>query len=413
MIRTHYSADLEEGKVKVAGFVKSVRDLGKIVFVVIDDGKGEMQITAHAGNQNFEPLRKLHRESFLVVEGEARKSEKASTGWEVVPEKVRISGSETPLPIDMEGDTTSLPKRVEWRFLDLRRKKVREIFEFQSKLVWEMESYAREKGFVRLFFSRISGEATEGGTEYFQVLYFDRPAYLAQSPQLQKELAMLSGYPGVYDLGFVYRAEPHHTTRHLCEYMSYDVEMVADELEDVLKFEEGLMRRISEAFPDKGIRAGRIPRISLDEANEILEDMGVETEEGDLTPEGERAIGRYVLENYDSDFVFITGYPFEKKPFYIMRDGEKGSFGFDLLFRGLEITSGGLREHRYEERVRNIRDKGLNPEDYENHLRFFKYGMPPHGGFAIGVERLTQMILGFKNIRETTLQPRDPETLVP
>ena len=427
MLRTHYSNEIpkEEGaNVKVAGFVETVREIGKVSFLILRDRFGTLQVTAKE-EKFIKMFSNIPRESFVTVEGKVKINEEARNGFEIIPSNVEIiTKAEKPLPIDFSGKVnTTLEKRLDWRFIDMRNPKVMGIFLLQSEIVALLTEFMHKKGFVRIFTSRITDAATEGGAEYFKVLYFDKVAYLAQSPQLYKEAILASGIDKVYDIGFVYRAEPHHTPRHLCEYASFDIEMVCESLEEILCLEEEMlkfifaelnkrcadilrMHNVSLEFPQK------IPRIEFRKANEILNKLGVKTEEYDLTPEGERAICNYCKEKYGTSLVFIIEFPFKKKPFYIMKKGEDLSYSFDLLFNGLEITSGGIREHRYEERIKNIIEKGLKPEDYD-HLRFWKYGMPPHGGFAIGIERLTAQILGYENIREATLLPRDPERLRP
>jgi len=430
MLRTHYSAEVPKvngAKVKLAGFAEHIRDLGKVKFLVLRDRKGRIQITTK-DEKLGELIASIPRESFVVVEGETRISYEAPGGVEVVPTKVEVlSPAEKPFPIDISGRIkTSLDKRIDWRFLDMRRPEIMGIFLLESKLVRYMEEFCERRGLVRIFTSRLTSAATEGGADYFAILYFDREAFLAQSPQLYKESIMASGIDGVYDVGFVYRAEPHHTPRHLCEYVSFDVELVCEDLEELLMFEEEMLRFcFSSLSKDEEVKEilsyyevslefpSRVPRIKLDEANEILRSMGVEVGE-DLTPTGEKKLCEYAKEKYGSDFIFVTHFPFVAKPFYLMRDPRDPTLtlSFDLLYRGLEVTSGGIREHRYEKRVANIKEKGLLPEQYD-HLRFFKYGMPPHGGFAIGIERLTMQILGLKNVRETALLPRDPSRLTP
>ncbi len=419
MIRSSYIAHLKEGEEVLAGFVHEKRDLGKLLFIILKDKTGEIQVVFKknaVSEETFKTAKKVSRESFVKVQGEVKSSEKAPGGRELIAKSIEIiNKAETPLPIEISGKVeTNLDKRIDWRFLDMRRPEVMRIFNLESKFVKALEDFMHDEGFTRLFFSRITGEATEGGADYFPVLYFDKEAFLAQSPQLYKESVLLSGIDKVYDLGFVYRAEPHHTTRHLTEFMSFDVEFVTDEMKDALQLQEKLLNY---AFNKAGIEVRipkRFPVVSFEEAQEIAKSRGAELEKHDLTPEAERKLGEYALESYDSDFIFVIDFPFEKKPFYLMRKENEPdlTYSFDLLFKGLEITSGGLREHRYEKRVENIKAKGLDPEKFD-HLRFFKYGMPPHAGFGLGIERVIEKALNLSNIREATLLPRDPERLKP
>ena len=434
MLRSHYSSEVpkEDGaRVKLAGFVAAIRDIGRIKFLLLRDREGAIQVTVKRGEVREEIIKlteEIPKESFVVVEGKTRISEQAPGGVEILPESIKIvSKAAVPFPIDISGKIqTSLDKRIDWRFLDMRRKEIMDIFILEAKVVRYLEEFCENNGFIRIFTSRLTSAATEGGADYFPVMYFDREAFLAQSPQLYKESVLASGIDRVYDVGFVYRAEPHNTTRHLCEYISFDTELVCETLEELLDVKEEMMRYLFDKLNrDKKVREilsvynqeirfpKRIPRITLEEANKILRERGVETGE-DLSPRGERVLCDYCRETYDSEFVFVTHFPFAGKPFYLMRCRENNqlSLSFDLLYRGLEITSGGIREHRYEERINNIKAKGLNPEQYD-HLRFFKYGMPPHGGFGTGIERVVMKILGLSNIREAALFPRDPNRLKP
>ncbi|MEM5813283.1 MAG: aspartate--tRNA(Asn) ligase [Candidatus Aenigmatarchaeota archaeon] len=427
MLRTHYSKDIpkvEGSKVKVAGFVETVREVGKICFLILRDRYGTIQITTK--EKNFiEIFKDIPRESFIAIEGNVTINQEARNGFEIIPTNVEIiTKAEKPLPIDFSGKIkTTLEKRIDWRFLDMRNPKNMAVFLLQSEIVALLTEFMHHNNFVRIFTSRLTDAATEGGAEYFKVIYFDKIAYLAQSPQLYKEAILASGIDRVYDIGFVYRAEPHHTPRHLCEYASFDIEMVCEKLDEILDMEENLIKflftelnkRCEDILKIYNIKLEipeKIPRIEFKKANEILEALGIKVDAYDLTSEGEKALCNYCKEKYGTSLVFVTEFPFKKKPFYLMKKDDELCYSFDLLFNGMEITSGGVREHRYEERVKNIIEKGLSPEQYD-HLRFWKYGMPPHGGFAIGIERLTLQILGLENIREVTLLPRDPERLRP
>lgn len=430
-MKRDYSDEIKAGQeVRVVGWVKEIRDLGSLKFLIVYDKKGEVQVTAKEESVDEEILNEIddiNKESLVSVRGKIVESEKAPEGIELIPGEIEeISRSPKKLPVDMSGKIgTKLDKRLNWRFLDMRRPEVRRIFEFQSKLINYLNDFMQKEDFTRLSFSKLTQAATEGGTDYFPVVYFNKEAFLAQSPQLYKESVLVSGMDRVYDIGPVYRAEPHHTTRHICEYLSFDYEMVAEDLSEVLDVEERLFKylfkklnkdeKCKDIMKEKNVEVEppeKIPRITFEKANQILKDRGVETEPKDLTPEGEEELCEHFKEKKGCPFVFVTEFPFEDKPFYIMKKGEKSSFSFDLLYNGLEITSGGIREHRYEKRVENLKEKGLDPDKFD-HVRFFKYGMPPHGGLAIGIERLTQKILGLDNVRETTLLPRDPKRLKP
>lgn len=425
-----YIMDLRKNvgkKVEFLGFVDDVRKLGKLIFLIVEDKTAEVQCVLKKDiiGKKFEDYVNIPMGSYVQIKGKVVKNPEARSGIELMAEEVNLLSESEPYPIDITGKIkTTFEKRLDWRFLDMRRKEVRDVFIFQGNVVQIISEFLEKNNFTRLFFSRITGDATEGGTEYFKIDYFNKKAYLAQSPQLYKEAALLSGLDKVYDLGFVYRAEPHHTTRHLCEYMSLDVEMVARRLEEILDFHEKMMkylfknlekrRKTAEILKSFNISPpviNEIPRITFSNANKILKENNISIEPNDLTTEGEKFLCSYFEKENSQPFVFVTEFPFEEKPFYIMRNGNI-SLSFDMLFKGLEISSGGLREHRYKERVKNIVEKGLKPEDFD-HLRFWKLGMPPHGGFAIGIERLIERILNLGNVRNATLLPRDPGRLKP
>lgn len=410
--------------VTIAGWVEEFRDLKKIKFIILRDSTGTIQITlpklkVSSEVFNVEPS----KESFIIAKGSMVKSKEARGGKELIPEKIEIiSKSETPLPIDISGKIeTDLSKRIDWKFLDMRRPKVLDIFKIQGWLSNFLSNYCEKNNFTRIFSSKLVGAPTEGGTDYFEVKYFNKKAFLAQSPQFYKEMALASGLNKVYEIGNVYRAEPHHTVRHLCEYISFDIEKVCEDMKNLMNFEEEMLRNLFAElqkqkelirnynlnlnFPDK------VPVIKFSEAKKIVEDMGIKTEEGDLTHAGEKALCEWAKKEKNSEFVFLTHFPFEHAIFYAKKDG-KNALSFDLLYKGVEITTGGIREEDYQKRKSQMLEKGLNPDTFD-HLRFFKYGMPPHGGLAIGLERLTMQILGLENIREASLTPRDPERLIP
>ena len=414
----------ESKTANVTGWVEEFRDLKKIKFIILRDATGTLQITLPKSKvppHIFDIA--LSKGSYITAKGEMAKSKEARGGKEMIPEAIKVvSNAETPLPIDISGKIeTDLSKRIDWRFIDMRRPKVLEIFRLQSWIANFLSNHCSKNNFTRIFSSKLVGAPTEGGTEYFKVKYFDKDAFLAQSPQFYKEMSLASGLNKVYEIGSVYRAELHHTTRHLCEYTSFDTEMVCEDMGDLMEFEENMLRQLFSELKNKKEIAehydidlsfpNSIPIIEFSKAKEIVEKMGVKTEEGDLTHAGEKALCEWVKKEHNSDFVFLTYFPFEHAVFYAKRDG-KNAMSFDLLYKGMEITTGGIREENYEKRKAQMIEKGLNPATFD-HLRFFKYGMPPHGGLAIGLERLTMQILGLENIRDASLTPRDPERLTP
>ncbi len=431
MIRDAYSNEVKpDKKVKLAGFVHEKRDLGKLIFLILRDREGFIQVTAKKDRTKpavYNTIKKLGKEWLVSVNGAVVENKSAPSGLEVLPSDIEvISEAETPLPLEIAGKAESnFDTRLDYRFLDMRRPANLAIFKFQNKIVKYLNDFMQENRFVRIFTSRLTSSATEGGTDYFPVLYFNKEAFLAQSPQLYKEAVLASGIDLVYDIGFVYRAEPHHTTRHLCEFTSFDFEMISESVDDVLDMQEKMIIYLFKNLnADKECKdilkmhnaelkvPKKIPRYTFNEANEILKKLNVKVDKDDLTPDGEKALSEYCLGKYGTTFVVVKEFPFRKKPFYLMRKGKDSSHSFDLLYNGLELTSGGQREHRYKERVKNIKLKDLDPKLFYD-LVFYKYGMPPHGGLGMGIERLTMKILGLKNVKEAVLLPRDPDRLKP
>lgn len=415
----------KNGAISLRGWIQELRDLKKIRFIVLRDKTGILQVLLKDESDELKKMfESLTKEDYIEVKGKLVDSQQAKLGKEMIPEKIKIiSKSEQPFPIDISGKIESnLDTQLDWHFLYMRNQKIIRIFQLQSELVKYMSKFLDKNKFTKIFSSKLVGAPTEGGADYFEVKYFDKKAYLAQSPQFYKELALASGLDKVYEVGMAYRAEPHNTSRHLCEYVSFDFEMACTNMEHVMKTEEKMLKNlfselnksnagifkeynVSLEFPKK------IPRVKFEAAKEIAEKMGVKTEEGDLTHAGERALGDWAKKEHNSDFVFLTHFPFKEKVFYAKKKG-KDSLSFDLLYKGVEITSGGIREENFEKRAKNAKAKGLDPAQFD-HLRFFKYGMPPHGGLAIGIERFTQLMLNLENIREASLTPRDPARLTP
>jgi len=417
----------------VAGWVDTVRSLGGVVFIVLRDRSGLMQLVVkrNVSREAWKTARKLSPESVIAARGVLSESQAALGGRELVVEELVVYSKAEPLPIEpRDYEKTTLAKRLDWRFLDLRSPRNLTIFLVEAEMAWAAREWFREHGFVEIFTSKIVGAATEGGAEVFSIVYFDKPAFLAQSPQLYKQMGVIAGFERVFEIGPAFRAEPHHTTRHLTEYTSVDLEMgFIDGYEDVMDAVEGVVRsmveaavkayrdRIEEYFPNAVTKLPKdIPRITIREAYKLLESEGVKVEWGeDLSTEAERKLGEIVEREYGSPLVFVTEYPWRARPFYTMRkpDEPEWTLSFDLLYRGLEIATGGQREHRYEVLRRQIEEKGLNPRNFEWYLNMFRFGAPPHGGAGIGLERVVMQTLGLPNIREARLLPRDPERLTP
>lgn len=438
MYRTHYSGQITEElnsqKIRVAGWVHEVKDLGGIKFLWIRDREGIVQVTApkkKVSEEVFKLIPNLHNEDVISVEGIVNFTPKARLGFELIPEKIiLLSKAETPLPLDPTGKVKAeLDTRLDNRFMDLRRPEIMAIFKIRSSTFRAVRDFFHNEGFVEIHTPKIIATATEGGTELFPMKYFEKDAFLAQSPQLYKQIMMASGLDRVFEIAPIFRAEEHNTTRHLNEAWSIDGEMAFIENEDeVMKLLEHLITYVVNYVRESNekelqilgfeLEKPRLPfrRVTYTEALEILGDLGKEISWGeDIDTEGEKLLGQYIKENYDEDLYFIYQYPSSAKPFYIMRYDNKPeiSRSFDLEYRGIEITSGGQREHRYEKLKAQIAEQGLNVESFDFYLKAFRYGMPPHGGFGLGAERLIKQMLNLGNIREVILFPRDRKRLEP
>ena len=406
------------------GWCEEIRDLGGIKFIKLHTPSGDIQITIpkeEVSKDVFEKVDKITRQSAISVTGRMRKNKDAPGGREIIPEKIEILGlAETPLPLDPSGKThAELDTRLDWRCLDLRTPRNRAIFRIQSKLVEGMEDYLRKEGFIQVFTPCIIGAASEGGAEVFPVIYFNKEAFLRQDPQLHRELLIIGGLDKIYDIGPSWRAELSHTPRHMCEHRGCAVELsfIKDE-KDTMRVEEGLvvsaLKKVKKDCKEEleilnkelKIPKTPFPELEFPKVYEILEEMGKKIPFGeDYDRESEVLLWKYVKEKFKTNFFFINRFPFDTKPFYVMR--------VDLIYGGLELSSGGQREHRYHKLMEQVKEKKMNPARVEWFTKFFRYGAPPMGGFCIGIERLTMKLLDIKNIREVTLFPRTPERLLP
>ena len=412
-------------EVMLRGWVYRIRELSKVTFLVLRDRTGMIQVA-------MEPSLlggvQLSVESVVEIRGVVRNEPRAALGYEIEAHELKVLALVEALPISVNGPTLdAAPETIlDYRVLSLRHAKTNPIFKIQAALVRGFQMFLDKEGFLQIFTPKIVASGTEGGTELFSLQYFETKAYLAQSPQFYKQMMIGAGYERVYEVGQVYRAEKHSTSRHLNEYVSLDLELAfIDNEHDIMDLQnrllafmfEYVLQECSEELEELGVNlpsVPTIPRIPLLEAIEILErEYGKIHEEPDLDPEGERLLNKYILDITGSEFVYVTDYPWAKRPMYTMPKGEGLTRSFDLLFRGLEITTGGQRIHTYELLEANMIKKGLNPQDYSGYLPNFAWGMPPHGGLAIGLERLTAQIIGLKNVREASLFPRDRHRLTP
>lgn len=414
---------------RVEGFVHDIRILSNVIFVIIRNRGGFVQLTIKKDSPLFETAQKLKRESVVIAEGEFLPKPIAKIGKEMIPNSIKIVTEPfDKIPVDiLERTETSLSVRLDWRPLDLRIPKNRKIFEIESLVLRFAEEYFHKKGFIQVFTPSIIGGISEGGADVFEINYFGKKASLRQDPQLHRQLLMLAGFEKIFEIGPSWRAEKSHTFRHLCEHrnIAAEISFIKNEY-DVMKVEEGLIKYITKRIKDAagediksefGVEINvpsKIPVVEFPQVYSIIKDSGIEIKEGEEpNANGELAIGNYAKEKFGTDFVFVNKFPFAVKPFYVMKDNETYARSTDLLFKGVEISSGGQREHRYEKIKEQISEKGLNPENFKWFTDHFKYGAPTHGGFSIGLERFVMLLLGLQNVREAVAFPRDPERLLP
>jgi aspartyl-tRNA synthetase len=435
--RTHYTDQIEnqKGKVVLAGWVHDVKELARIRFVWLRDRRGIAQITISKSEADPEVLgisATLGREDVIAVEGTVVEKRVAKVGSEITPSKIElITKAQEAAPLDMSGKIESnLDARLDWRVIDLRRPENSAIFQVQSKLVEGMQEYLKQHGFQQVFTPCLLGGTSEGGAEVFKLDYFGKEAFLRQDPQLHRQLCIAAGLDKIYDLGPNWRAELSHTTQHLCEHrgMAAEFGFIADE-SDIMRVEEevtvaGLRKIESDCATEVallGVQAAHVPSTPFPEMRypdiyDILEEYGMKVPFGnDIGKEGESILSRHVLEKYKAEAFFMNRYPSQVKPFYVMRVDEEPRWArsVDLVYKGIEQSSGGQREHRYEKIIGQMKEQNISQEGMKWFTDPFKFGVPPHGGFCLGIERLTMAFLGKENIRETTLFPRTPERLLP
>jgi len=418
--------------VSVKGWAQEIRNLGGISFLIIRDRHGIVQVTApkkKVAPEVMTVLGGLSRESVVKVTGVAKAAEQAKGGVEVVPSSIEVlSAAASPLPmgvvdkVNVEADT-----RFDNRFMDLRRPEARAVFEIKSMVLDLIGDFLTGEGFLEVFTPKIVASGAEGGATLFQLKYFEQMAYLAQSPQLYKQMLMSTGLDRVFEIGPAFRAEHSDTVRHVSEFISFDGELAfIDSMNDVLDVVErccqsvigGIVKNAAPQLEtlNASVTVPRAPYpvIEYCDAVEMVQGTGMHIDLGDdLGTEGEKALGE-IMKEKGHDMYWIVEYPEEAKPFYIMeKDGTPYSYSFDLDYKGQEISSGGQREHRYDRLAQRMQGKGLDPSAFNFYLDAFRFGMPPHGGWGLGVERLVQKMLDLPNIRETILFPRDRIRLVP
>ncbi len=418
--------------VEVAGYIATLRLKAKIAFIILADETGDVQITVKSDKENlFSVVNQLKPQSFIQVKGEVVETKLSKRGYELIPNSINVLSKPIvdKLPIEVKDDTTTLlPTRLDYRPLDLRAPRNQAIFHVQSHFIAGALEYLFQEGYTVTNTPCLVAQASESGAETFEIKYYDRKGYLRQDPQLHRQLTILGGFEKIVDYGPSWRAEVSHTTRHLSEHRGFAVELAyIDSEQDVMRLQENLVipvfKRINEyclrdlkilGFEELTVPKVPFPELRYPGIYEILRGLGEDIEDGeDHSWQAEEKLGKYVKEEYDNDFFFVNRFPFAKKPFYVMRVDEEPQWArsVDLIYRGLEQSSGGQREHRYEQLIVNAEEKQMTGIDW--FTEHFKYGAPPHGGFCIGVERMTQSLLDIHNIRETALFPRDPERLEP
>ena len=424
-----------DGPVTVSGWVETVRDQKKVQFVVLRDESGAVQLVhPRVAEGEADPIAEivsgLAQGTFLTARGELKHDERVKLGGvEIKLEQLEVVGEAIPeTPI---ADDSSIDKRMDWRFLDLRQPRNALIFRIQTTLEHAWRTWWVERDFVELHTPKLMASASESKAELFEVDYFEGKAYLSQSPQFFKQMAQPAGFGKIFEIGPAFRADPSFTSRHATEFTSVDAEISwIDSHEDVARMHEELLVAGFQAVKDKhgdeierefGIRievpSTPFPRIPLAEAKQIVADRGyvVPRADADMDPEGERRIAEYVREQFGHQFVFLTDYASSIRPFYHMRhEGDPGlTNSYDLIFNGVEISTGAQREHRVDVLIEQARDKGLQPEELDFYLDFFRHGVPPHGGFGMGLARVIMLMLGLGSIRETTYLFRGPTRLTP
>ena len=429
-----YTKDIKPGdSVSLTGWVAKIRDLGNIKFFLLRDRGGVIQVTAKKGKTQDKLLKQivsLGREDVVSVHGKAVASKQSPGGKEVLPEKIEVvSKAASPLPIEFgEKIETSLDKRLDWRVLDLRNPKNLAIFKVQASLVEGMQDWLRKEGFLQVFTPCMMGAASESGADVFPVFYFNKEVYLRQDPQLHRELVIAAGFDRVYDLGPSWRAEKSHTSRHLCEHRGLAPELALETDErETMRMEEGTvvagLNAVKKNCKEELSLLGKkltvpdapFPELRFPKIYDILEKLGKSIPFGEeYDTESERLLGEYVRKKHGTDFFFVNRFPYKAKPFYVMKSEDpQWARSVDFIYKGVELSSGGQREHRHDQLVKQIKEKKMNLKSLEWFTGPFKYGVVPMGGFCLGIERFTMKLLDIDNVREAVLFARTPDRSLP
>jgi len=431
-LREHFNEE-----VTVKGFIDNIRDLQYVQFVILKDISGKIQITIEKNEENKELNEKvsgLTIDSTITVLGKVLENEKVKMGgMEIIPSSIEVTSlADQSQPINYKDpDSTLRETRLDWRFIDLRSEKNNLLFKCHTEIERAMREYWANDNYLEIHSPKITGASAEGGSTVFELDYFGRPACLSQSPQLYKQMVMASGFDKVFEIGQFFRAENSHTSYHATEILMVDMEIsFIDSVNDVMDAEEAWIKHFMNSLKDKyGEDIKRLfnleleevnykfPRITFRECKKILKEKYnyVAFEENDFERKEEELLCKYAKEELGSDFIFVTKYPYSARPFYTMKDENDSTLteSFDLLYKRVEITSGAQREHRYDVLKEQIAGKGLNVDNFNDYLNFFKYGCPPHGGLGFGLSRLIMEMFEIDNIREATLVYRGPNRLNP
>ncbi|TAH36708.1 aspartate--tRNA(Asn) ligase [Candidatus Saccharibacteria bacterium] len=420
--------------VVVDGWLQTVRDQGSIVFLIVRNSEGIFQAVVLKSSGAYEQSKSLTTESVIRIKGIAKLEQNAPRGMEIMVDELEVlshADPELPIPVSEKAENEAdQQKRLDWRWLDLRKPEKRLVFEAWTTMEQAARQYWTENGYLEIHSPKLMSIPSEGAAELFEVKYFDRTAYLAQSPQLYKQMAMASGFERIFETGPVFRANPSFTSRHDTEFTGYDMELsFITSHQDVIAEEEkwlvAMITAVSEKHGEAVQKAyGReivvptipFPQVTLKQAKELLAPFNIASEKmDDLNPEEERKLSELIKAQHGHEFVFVTEYPVTARPFYHMRLESDPTLtkSFDLLWNGIEVTTGAQREHRYEKLIAQADEKGLHKEPLEFYFNFFRYGCPPHGGLGLSPSRLLVKLLDVSNVREVTYLYRGPKRLDP
>lgn len=436
-ISAREAVDLEDGcKCQLGGWVQEIKNLGGIAFMKVRDRTGVFQVVLskdEMGEESFDEAVEIPRESVVIVEGDKKSTDQTELGYEITPISLKVeSEAEKPLPLGVVDKVDAeMGTRFDNRFLDLRKEEKRKVFEVRKLLLEGIREFFEKEDFIEVNTPKVVAAGAEGGATLFELDYYGDKAFLAQSPQLYKQMLMGAGFERVYEIAPAYRAEDFATVRHTSEFISLDFEMsFIESSADIMDMTSYLIEHSfnyvkengSQLLEDLGVEL-TVPehpfkKIPYRECINILEELDHEWDgEPEIGTEEEKILGDYVEEKYDTEFFYITEFPTQvkKNTFYAMRKDYDPSLTtyFDLEYKGQELVSGGQREHRYDVLIEQMNELDLETEEFESYLQPFKYGMPPHGGIGLGLDRLLQKMLDFKNVREAILFPRDPDRLEP